>query len=192
MRFLRADDYSRMPWRNGGGTTTQLVVEPRDEEKPGTAARRFLYRVSIADVESDGPFSRFEGYDRYIMMLSGRGMTLDCGVHGRIHLARPFEPHAFSGDWDVRANLQAGAVRDFNLIVDRARATASLSARHIDAPTAMALEAGTTCIAYVIAGTLENAAAGDTIVADAPFELTPLGTAHVAVATVVAQATRHR
>ena len=29
MRHLTPDQYIRMPWRNGGGTTTELVVDLR-------------------------------------------------------------------------------------------------------------------------------------------------------------------
>ena len=178
MRHLTPDQYVRMPWRNGGGTTTQIVVEPSD------AAARFLYRVSIADVEVDGPFSRFDGYDRHIMMLAGRGMTLDGGAHGTIDLAAPFEPRTFSGDWDVAGRLRDGAVRDFNLIVARARATSSLVVRELTAPLAMTFDAHTIGIIYVIAGALANAGQGDTIIADAPLAIAPEGEARIAVGTV--------
>ena len=169
MRRLGASDYRRMPWRNGGGTTTELVVE---------GGERFLYRVSIADVASDGPFSRFEGYDRHIMLLDGAGMTLDCLAHGRIDLTVPRVPRSFSGDWDVTGSLVAGAVRDFNLIVDRARADASLEVLALVTAETLAVPPGATCIVHI----LEGDGAGDTLVADAPFVLGP---ATVAVAKVV-------
>jgi hypothetical protein len=75
-------------------------------------------------------------------------------------------------------------VRDFNLIVDRARATASLAARELTAPVEMKFDARTIGILYVIAGALENARQGDTIVADAPLAIAPLGEARIAVGTV--------
>jgi environmental stress-induced protein Ves len=182
MRRLTPADYRRMPWRNGGGTTTEIAIAPESAVLDG---ERFLYRVSIADVASDGPFSRFEGYDRHIMLLAGAGMTLDCGVHGSIELTAPFEPRAFSGDWDVRGELASGAVRDFNLIVDRERASSTLGVRVIDAPQIFACAPGTTCIIHIIDGTLSSAAAGDTLVAAAPFELVPRGFARVAIARIV-------
>ncbi len=161
-----------MPWRNGGGTTTELVVEKRPNEQ------RFLYRMSIADVASDGPFSRFEGYDRHIMLLEGAGMTLDCQAHGPIDLTVPLVPCSFSGDWDVTGSLVAGAVRDFNLIVDRARADSSLEVRALATMETLAVPPGAICIVHV----LEGADAGDTIVADAPF---PIGPGRLAIATVL-------
>ena len=113
MRRIRPSEHRVQRWKNGGGTTTEIVREPADGD-------RFLYRVSIADVASDGPFSVFEGYDRHIMVLEGNGMRLEGGPHGEIVL-RKDEPRAFSGDWAVTGYLVDGPVRDFNLMVDRAR-----------------------------------------------------------------------
>jgi environmental stress-induced protein Ves len=88
VRRLTTADYRVMPWRNGGGSTTELVIG-------GEESGRFLYRASIADVATSGPFSRFDGYDRHIMLLEGDGMTIDCKEHGQIALDMPFVPHSF-------------------------------------------------------------------------------------------------
>lgn len=169
-----------MPWRNGGGTTTEIAIAP---EGAALSGERFLYRVSIADVSTDGPFSLFPGYDRHIMLLAGAGMTLDCGAEGRLDL-RLFEPRSFSGDRDVLGTLVAGPVRDFNLMVDRARATSTLAAESIEAPRWVACEPGHVCIMHVIEGALDGADQGDTLVAEAPFELVPRGTVRLAIARV--------
>jgi uncharacterized protein len=181
MRRLTPADYRRMPWRNGGGTTTEIVVEPANVALTGA---RFVYRVSIAEVTSDGPFSRFDGYDRHIVMLSGAGMKLDCGVQGLIELRTAFAPRSFSGDWDVLASLVAGPVRDFNVIVDRTRASSSLTVHLLDATETLACVAGTVCIVHVISGALAGFAQGDTIVTDAPCDLVPRGPVRVAVARI--------
>jgi len=181
MRILRASDYRRMPWRNGGGTTTEIAIMP---EGAALSGERFLYRISIAEVASDGPFSRFEGYDRHIMLLEGDGMTIDCGAHGTIDLRTRLVPRSFSGDWDVAGELVGGAVRDFNVIVDRARASASLVAREVVGPETLAVGAGERCIVYVLSGALASARAGDTIVADAPLLLSPVGRAELAIARI--------
>lgn len=159
MRRLTHSDYRKMPWRNGAGTTTELVAEP-------AGAERFLYRVSIADVERDGPFSRFEGYDRHIMLLEGGGMSLDCGEHGVVDLSAPLTPHSFSGDWDVRGTLTAGPVRDFNLIVDRARASATLNVHSMKENESLTLAANQVTIVYVLTGALVCAREGDTLIGD--------------------------
>lgn len=182
MQRLTPSDYRTMPWRNGGGTTTELAVAPEGAALDG---ERFLYRVSIADVASDGPFSRFDGYDRHIMLLAGAGMTIDAGAHGPIDLRVPFEPRSFSGDWEVRGTLVAGPVRDFNLIVDRARAASSLEVRLVQERFASPCAPSEACIMHVIEGELEGSSAGDTLVARAPFELVPRLPTRVAIARVV-------
>ena len=179
MRLLVPADYRRMPWRNGGGATTEILVEPSGTD---VASGPFHYRISIADVASDGPFSRFDGCDRHIMLLSGAGMTLDCGRHGRIELAAPFEPHTFSGDWDVQGSLFAGPVRDFNVIALRAKTSSSLAVRVLGAPERLTLAPPTVCVVHVIAGALTHAAEGQTLVVDAPVDLVPRRTARLAIA----------
>lgn len=177
-RLLRASDYRVMPWRNGGGTTTELVVDPGE---------RFRFRASIADVRDSGPFSRFEGYDRHIMIVEGAGMTLACGAHGDIEL-EPFVPCTFSGDWDVHGSLRAGPVRDFNWIVDRSRARASLEVRVLDARTNVQVASGSTCVIHVCSGSLREASAGETLVASSEdIELTPTTETRVAFAWAFAK-----
>ena len=65
---LPASGYTEMPWRNGGGVTREYLVHP--------GADAFEWRVSVADVASDGPFSEFAGYERVLTLLSGAGMAL--------------------------------------------------------------------------------------------------------------------
>ncbi len=109
MHIIRPPEYLVMPWKNGGGTTTELYACPR-----GTAG--FDWRVSIATVNQDGPFSTFRGYERHIMVLSGNGMRLDVTGLGK-HDLYSLEPFSFSGEAEVVGALLEGAVEDFNLIV---------------------------------------------------------------------------
>ncbi len=99
-----------MPWKNGGGETTEIFVSP--------PTGNFDWRVSIAKVNSDGPFSSFAGYERHIMTLSGQGMMLDIEGRGisELELLKPF---LFSGDLRVNGTLVDGPVLDFNLMVRR-------------------------------------------------------------------------
>src|SRR6185369_11614525 len=70
-RLLTPSDYRPMPWKNGGGRTIEIAVHP-----VGATLDAFQWRVSIADIERDGPFSRFPGIDRTIVLLEGAGMHL--------------------------------------------------------------------------------------------------------------------
>lgn len=110
MHVIRSSDYRVMPWKNGGGVTTEILVSP--------PTGNFDWRVSIATVNGDGPFSTFIGYERHIMTLAGEGMRLEVEGRGRFDL-EPLKPFTFSGDVRVSGSLLNGPVLDFNLMVRR-------------------------------------------------------------------------
>jgi environmental stress-induced protein Ves len=117
MRILEPGDYREMPWKNGGGSTTELLIAP-----PGASlADGFDWRISMAAVPASGPFSRFPGIDRTLMLAAGDGLELDHGSHGKALLAEPWTPVAFSGDWPTEGHLLGGPCRDFNVMTARAR-----------------------------------------------------------------------
>lgn len=107
-------------WRNGGGITYEIARRsaPDDPE-------HFIWRVSIAEVERDGPFSSFAGLERLIAVIEGQGMELH-GLRAAPAVLRPFEVLAFSGDAVVSGRLTSGPVKDFNVIFDRAQCRAKL------------------------------------------------------------------
>lgn len=101
-----------MPWKNGAGLTTQLAIEPED----ATLESGFHWRLSMADVRMDGPFSAFPDYERTILLLKGKGIDLDFNGHGRKRLATPLDPFQFPGEWHATGELLDGPCRDFNVI----------------------------------------------------------------------------
>jgi environmental stress-induced protein Ves len=119
----RIDLRQRMPqpWKNGAGVTRELAVAPAGATMDG-----FDWRISIAEVARDAPFSAFPGVDRCIVLLDGAGMVLE--LPQRSHrLERTFEPFAFSGDEAVDARLIDGPTVDFNVMVRRGRWRAQVS-----------------------------------------------------------------
>ena len=119
LSVLRAADYPRMPWKNGGGSTEEIT---RDA---GEGLENFGWRVSIADIGESGGFSRFEGYQRVISVLQGAGMHLKVdGASSRALLA--FDAFAFKGQSTVNCTLIDGPIRDFNLIYAPERYSARL------------------------------------------------------------------
>lgn len=106
---IRYDDHDLVPWKNGLGMTREVANAQRVDG-------RLLWRISLATVDRDGPFSDFSSYRRVIMMLEGDGMTLDFGPHGRAVLDRPFVPHVFDGGWPTSATLHGGPTRDLNVV----------------------------------------------------------------------------
>ncbi|EXF94996.1 hypothetical protein HK44_025455 [Pseudomonas fluorescens HK44] len=109
LNVLRAANYPRMPWKNGGGSTEEIT---RDA---GTGLDGFGWRLSIADIGESGGFSTFAGYERVITVLQGEGMTLTVDGQNTRPLL-PLDPFAFSGESHVSCTLLGGAIRDFNLI----------------------------------------------------------------------------
>ncbi len=147
MRRFTPADYRVMPWKNGGGTTTELYMEPG-------ADAGFLWRVSIADVAADGPFSTFTSYDRHIMAIEGSGMILNGGPDGPIEVNPKFVPRGFSGDWPIVSRLISGPVRDFNLMSWRESVESSLICPEISIPYGLG-EAGAATFAYLLEGELD-------------------------------------
>ncbi len=111
-----------MAWKNGGGTTTEIVAEP-----DGEAGRVYQWRISIADVARDGPFSLFPRFDRISMMIAGNGLVLDAGANGTISLETLFTPASYSGDWPVHGRLTDGPIANFNVIFDRQKVSARVN-----------------------------------------------------------------
>jgi environmental stress-induced protein Ves len=118
LRILRNADYPSRPWKNGGGTTRDILVSP-----PGAALDEFDWRLSLAQVDRDGPFSRFDEVDRTLVLLSG-AMTLH-EPDRCIELVRG-EPVEFPGERAIEAKVQGGATLDFNVMTRRGRATHSV------------------------------------------------------------------
>ena len=104
-----------MPWKNGGGETTEIALHP-----PGSSWNAFDWRVSVATIAADGPFSAFPGVERTLVLLGGTGLRLSGDGHA-VELRTRFESYAFSGDDRIGCTLLDGPVRDFNLMTRRGR-----------------------------------------------------------------------
>lgn len=110
MKHLAPADYIRQPWKNGKGVTVELARAEQDGA--------LLWRLSMATVTEDGPFSLFPGIERNLTVLEGPGFRL---VGDGIELpCLPLSPVAFPGDVAVQA-IQTGGVQsvDFNVMTAR-------------------------------------------------------------------------
>lgn len=119
VRLLEPGDYRRMRWKNGCGWTTEIAVSPAEA---GLNVKPFDWRISMAEIEQDGEFSSFPGYERTILMAEGAGMELSFDAVPAQRLAQRFLPFAFKGEWRTRCHLLNGPVRDFNVMTARALA----------------------------------------------------------------------
>ena len=146
-RILRSSDYQRMPWKNGGGVTAEIW-------KATAPDGAMLWRLSIADVAGDGPFSAFPGIDRWIMVIEGKGMELRISDLGTRSVERPFEPLAFSGDAETDCRLINGPIRDFNFMVARDHAQGDLQIVALSAGETRSLDPAIAAL-HVLDGAVE-------------------------------------
>src|SRR5665213_2649618 len=112
MILLPRNERTPLPWKNGGGTTTDVAVYP-----PASAGGDFDWRVSVATIESDSVFSSFPGVDRVLMPLSPGGLALQDA--GRRHPIARFEAFGFVGETPIEAVDVAQRSLDLNLMTRR-------------------------------------------------------------------------
>ena len=108
MKICRYNDLVEVPWKNGGGVTREIVRRHMDDGQ-------LVWRLSIADVASEGPFSAFPGLQRILTVIEGEGMVLERLTQDAL-AADLFKPVAFSGDEPINGLLPNGPCRDFNVI----------------------------------------------------------------------------
>lgn len=115
-----------MPWLNGGGETIELAVSPEH-----ASLETFDWRLSMAHVASDGPFSIFPGIDRSLIVTSGVGLTLISEGGPSIMLKPDALPIEFRGEREIQGVLSDGPVTDLNVMTRRGRFAHKLVARRI-------------------------------------------------------------
>lgn len=103
-----------MPWKNGGGETTEIAVWPKN-----ALLDDFEWRVSMARVEADGPFSPFADVDRTLVILEGAGLELTIENQPSLVLTKDALPTSFPADIPTFATLRAGAIVDLNIMTRR-------------------------------------------------------------------------
>lgn len=116
MKILRAADYRRMPWKNGGGETVEIAIFPE-----GAGLDTFHWRVSTATIAEDGDFSIFSNVDRTLSILEGDGIELASEVRDPVLLTQISAPYTFPADAPASARLMGGKVIDLNVMTRRRR-----------------------------------------------------------------------
>lgn len=106
MRIIRVADRPDMPWKNGGGTTRELLSSPR-------GAQDFDWRVSVATIAQDGSFSLFPGVERTLVGLIGIGALR---ISDRLVDLEPGGILRFDGGEPVSAILKTGPLRVLNVM----------------------------------------------------------------------------
>lgn len=101
--IISADQVAPQRWKNNGGWTRELLAWPHPAQ--------WTLRISVADIEANGPFSAFEGVQRWFAVLSGQGVRLyDYELHPGSEIL------SFDGALAPDCELVDGPTRDFNLM----------------------------------------------------------------------------
>lgn len=154
--LIRGEAYLTVPWKNGGGTTREIVAGEG-------------YRLSVATIASDGWFSDFSGYDRTIVPIYGDGIALTIDGMTTV-LDEPFVPLEFAGEARTWCRLLGGAAEDFNVMTERSRWKHSVNVCRVR-DRRLQLAIGPLCFIYVLEGTVLGAGAGDTVCLKGPDAL---------------------
>lgn len=147
--LLRASDYRRMRWKNGAGWTSEILKVHGSEDRD---TNDWDWRLSIAEIEADAPFSAFPGVDRELVLLSGNGLRLrfeDGDVHD---LLPPHDKLRFAGERAAFGELIDGPTRDFNLMWKRDAVDAQLWRRPLAGTMVLFVDPGDTWAIHALAG----------------------------------------
>jgi environmental stress-induced protein Ves len=129
-----------VPWKNGGGSTTEIAVFPQD-----AGIDEFDWRITLATIAADGPFSRFPGVERTLVLLEGHGMALD--IDGEATLVSKAEPVvAFDGESHVNAKLNRGSSTGFNAMTRLDRCWHRFGRRVLDGTSSFVARADVTLL----------------------------------------------
>jgi hypothetical protein len=164
-RVIPANEYHRERWRNGLGWTREIhaAVDP-------AAGESWTWRLSIAEIERDAPFSSFPGVERELVLLTGNGLRLRFDDGESVVLEPPHGRLRFDGERAVTGQLVDGPTQDFNLMWRRDAVDAQLWHRPLVGPMVIFAEPGTTWAVHLLAGQarfaddsgLRGLSAGDT------------------------------
>ncbi|MFE2476761.1 HutD family protein [Streptomyces sp. NPDC059389] len=153
VRILRAGDRETVAWKNGGGVTREIAAWPE-----GAAMADFGWRISLAEVAADGPFSAFPGVDRTLTLAEGAGMDLTVDGARRLVDERCV-PQDFPGDVPTACRLLDGPVVNFNVMYRRDRVRAQTAV--VRGALALRAEPGETLLVVALRGPAELEARAD-------------------------------
>ncbi|KYG98013.1 HutD family protein [Bradyrhizobium sp. DOA1] len=137
--LLHPENYTRSPWKNGGGIFTDIA----DAHRAGSPVKDWdslLWRFASTPIVSPGPFSYMPGIDRLQMVVGGRGLVLKSPTH-EFDEREPFTTVRFTGEMEIVTALEAGPVEVVNLMARRGAAEIALEA--LREPGERQLAAGT-------------------------------------------------
>ena len=110
--IISPQEFKTVPWRNGKGETIELSIND------GGTLEKFDWRISMASVIEDGPFSDFSGYERALILVKGNGISLLQDGNRTVELTNLLDVAIFDGNLKTSGILKSGPINDFNIIAD--------------------------------------------------------------------------
>jgi len=132
LRIFNFSNLEPVPWKNGGGVTREIAAFRENGN--------IIWRLSIADVASDGAFSSFVGLTRVLTVIQGKGIVL-C-TENRNSEAVLGMPVTFDGGRATQAKLIDGPIRDLNVMFNPRKCHAEVI--HVNEPSHLVLLANET------------------------------------------------
>jgi len=117
VKIQRRAEHTAMPWANGRGTSHEIASNRNCEGL-------WTWRLAMAPVNDDGPFSRIDCVNRSLVVIEGAGMNLS--VDRKKVQCEPLQVVQFRGEAVTEASLIDGPILDINLMVRRNDATGNM------------------------------------------------------------------
>jgi environmental stress-induced protein Ves len=158
--ILKASSYREGRWRNGLGVSWEIAGDGGDD---------FTWRMALARLDADVPFSAYPGIDRVFTIIEGEGVDLDVDGLATI-AARYLRPVHFPGDRATTSHLVAGPSRALNLFVKRHAYSSDVSVTRHDKGDE--LRVPPLSLIFIIDGLAstdgDELESGDSVVVDSP------------------------
>ena len=182
LRIVRKADLVWRPWKNGGGVMADIGVSPENADFDRTD-----WRVSIAKVERDGPFSNFPGMDRGMVLLSGQRLELHVDSRPPLFVDADGATVSFPGDRPTLGVPIGGPIENLNVMARRGVVDHRICRNSVAGQCVIQTVQGGMTFIHVASGRVTSTdepalclEAGDTLVTDADMAFTA-GTAQLIV-----------
>lgn len=106
-------DHAAMPWPNGAGITYEVTRYPDTGD--------FDWRISLADIDNDCPFSVMPGVDRGIVLMEGNHMIL-ANLEQKLRIDE-LVAFNYPGEIAYDCTLPVGPAKDLNIMTRRGKFT---------------------------------------------------------------------
>ena len=143
---VRVASLMPVPWRNGQGTTRDVVNHHAPD---GT----LLWQASIATLERDADFSDFTGFDRIFTPIAGGPVELAFDDSGFVPCPL-LAPVPFSGGQRTRCHVPNGPAQAFNAVWNHQTHRATVDVLRLAAGAELG-SAGGTVVLHCLDGVLE-------------------------------------